>query len=121
MINWNMNGEGYTDRTAGAAMRNISMEEGKKVMAKKRNCRRTAYENAVHEKAVKIRKMTDRQLVQHMENREKEAWDDGFLQGQKDVEKLDLDGIMEKIGGIKGIGIVKMKEIRQIIQTGTGA
>ena len=61
MINWNMNGEGYTDYTAGAAMKNISREERKQAMAKKRSCRRTAYENSVHEKAVKIRKMTDGQ------------------------------------------------------------
>ena len=32
-------------------------------MAKKRNCRRTPEEIAIHEEAVKLRKMTDEQLV----------------------------------------------------------
>ena len=121
MINWNMNGEGYTDYTAGAAMKNISREERKQAMAKKRSCRRTAYENSVHEKAVKMRKMTDEQLVKHMDNLENGAWNKGFRQGQKEAEKINLDEIVEKIGAIKGIGIVKMKEIRQIIQAGIGA
>lgn len=38
-------------------------------MAKKRSCRRTADEDKVHEKAVKIRKMTDEQLVQYVNDR----------------------------------------------------
>ena len=33
-------------------------------MAKKRNCRRTADEVRIHEEAVKLRKMTDAQLVE---------------------------------------------------------
>ena len=37
-------------------------------MAKKRSCRRTVNEDKVHEKAVKIRKMTDEQLVQYVKD-----------------------------------------------------
>ena len=33
-------------------------------MAKKRNCRRTPEEASIHEEAVKLRKMTDAQLVE---------------------------------------------------------
>ena len=33
-------------------------------MAKKRNCRRTQKETAIHEEAVRLRRMTDRQLVE---------------------------------------------------------
>ncbi|MGN0686982.1 MAG: hypothetical protein ACI4KA_02610 [Oscillospiraceae bacterium] len=33
-------------------------------MAKKRNCRRTPEEVSIHEEAVKLRKMTDAQLVE---------------------------------------------------------
>lgn len=33
-------------------------------MAKKRKCRYTAEELAIHEEAVRLRKMTDRQLVE---------------------------------------------------------
>lgn len=39
-------------------------------MAKKRSCRRTADEDKIHEKAVKMRKMTDEQLVHYVEDRE---------------------------------------------------
>lgn len=38
-------------------------------MAKKRSCRRTADEDKIHEKAVKMRKMTDEQLVHYVEDR----------------------------------------------------
>ena len=33
-------------------------------MAKKKNCRRTPAEQAIHEEAVRLRRMTDRQLVE---------------------------------------------------------
>lgn len=39
------------------------MKKGMKVMAKKRSCRRTVNENRIHDKAVKMRKMTDVQLA----------------------------------------------------------
>lgn len=58
------NGEGYTDNTAGAAITGVVREEKrerKDIMAK-RSCRRTKEENKIHEKAVKMRKMTDEQL-----------------------------------------------------------
>lgn len=38
-------------------------------MAKKRNCRRTVDEDRIHEKAVKLRKMTDEQFVNYVEDR----------------------------------------------------
>ncbi|MDO4301805.1 MAG: hypothetical protein Q4D26_10490 [Clostridia bacterium] len=34
----------------------------------KRSCRRTAEENVIHYKAVKLRKMTDEQLVSYMDS-----------------------------------------------------
>lgn len=121
MVKWNMNGEGYTDRTAGAAMRKISREEREHSMAKKRSSRRTADENAIHGEAVKMRKMTDKQLVQYIEARESEAWDKGFSQGKNEAGKIDPDEIIEEIGSIKGIGIVKMKQVKQIIRARIGA
>ena len=63
MAKWNRNGEGYTDSTAGIAIQKASREESNNSMAKKRNCRRTTDENLIHERAVKMRKMTDEQLV----------------------------------------------------------
>lgn len=38
---------------------------------KKRSCRRTPREQEIHEKAVKLRKMTDEQLVSAFENAKK--------------------------------------------------
>ena len=52
-------------------------------MAKKRSCRRTVNEDKVHEKAVKIRKMTDEQLVQYVNDRVEKARSEGFNQGKK--------------------------------------
>ena len=62
MSKWNANREGYADNTASIAIQRVSKEERKNDMAK-RSCRRTTDENAIHNKAVKIRKMTDEQLV----------------------------------------------------------
>lgn len=42
-------------------------------MAKKRSCERTENENRIHEKAVKMRKMTDEQLVHYVEDRLEKA------------------------------------------------
>ena len=43
-------------------------------MGKTRSCRRTEDENKIHDKAVKMRKMTDEQLVHYVEDRvEKEV------------------------------------------------
>ena len=38
-------------------------ERRKVTMSKKRNCRRTPEEQAIHDEAVRLRKMTDQQLV----------------------------------------------------------
>ena len=44
----------------------------------KRNCRRTEDEVLIHEKAVKMRKMTDEQLVHYVEDRVAKADSEGF-------------------------------------------
>lgn len=54
-------------------------------MAKKRSCRRTVNEDKVHEKAVKIRKMTDEQLVQYVNDRVEKARSEGFNQGRSRI------------------------------------
>lgn len=120
MAKWNRNGEGYTDRTAGIAIQNISREERKIAMAKKRSCRRTADENRIHDKAVKMRKMTDGQLVRYVKDREKEAWNEGFNQGQNKAQRPNLDEIICEIQAIRGIGAVKADKIKNIIQKGLG-
>ena len=42
-------------------------------MRKKRSCRRTVDEDIIHDKAVKMRKMTDEQLVHYVEDRVEKA------------------------------------------------
>lgn len=82
---WCRNVEGYSDYTAGIAIRRASKkerEEGPK-MAKKRSCRRSTNENKTHEKAVKVRKMTDEQLVEYIENRVAKAKSEGYNEGKK--------------------------------------
>ena len=51
----------------------------------KRNCRRTEDEVRIHEKAVKMRKMTDEQLVHYVEDRVEKARSEGFNSGKKSV------------------------------------
>ena len=46
-------------------------------MAKKKSCKRTVEENIIHDRAVKIRKMTDEQIVQYMENISEKAQKEG--------------------------------------------
>lgn len=53
-------------------------------MGKKRSCRRTMDENIIHDKAVKMRKMTDEQLVHYVEDRVEKARSEGFNQGKKE-------------------------------------
>lgn len=87
-------------------------------MAKKRSCRRTENENRIHEKAVKMRKMTDEQLVHYVEDRVEKARSEGFNQGKvkASAPKVDIQSIVDEIGGIKGIGEAKLCEIRTVLK-----
>lgn len=84
-------------------------------MGKTRSCRRTEDENKIHDKAVKMRKMTDEQLVHYVEDRVEKARSEGFNQGKKNTPEIDTEMILEEIGMIKGIGAVKIQEIRTIL------
>lgn len=85
-------------------------------MGKTRSCRRTEDENKIHDKAVKMRKMTDEQLVHYVEDRVEKARSEGFNQGKTVAPEIVTDKILEKIGTIKGIGTVKLQEIRTILE-----
>lgn len=121
-------GEGYADSTAGKALQNINRERRKKErmnnMAKKRSCRRTEDENKIHEKAVKMRKMTDEQLVHYVEDRVEKARSEGFNQGKQraaPAPKIDLAAIVDEIGGIRGIGAAKLADIKAVLESRLGA
>ncbi len=87
-------------------------------MGKKRNCRRTTDENIIHEKAVKMRKMTDKQLVHYVEDRVEKARSEGFNRGRKQVtgvSQTDIEVLIEEIGRIKGVGAVTVHKIRELL------
>lgn len=111
------NGEGYADSTAGIGR--VSREERKVAMAKKRSCRRTMDENVIHEKAVKMRKMTDGQLVHYVEDRVEKARSEGFNQGKAQVPKyksISIEKIINEIGNVRGIGATKLADIQVILK-----
>lgn len=88
-------------------------------MAKKRSCRRTTDENIIHEKAVKLRKMTDEQLVHYVEDRVEKSRSEGFNQGKAQAPKhrpANIDGIIEELGGIRGLGTAKLDGIRSVLE-----
>lgn len=88
-------------------------------MPKKRSCRRTKDENIIHEKAVKMRKMTDEQLVHYVEDRVEKARSEGFNRGKEQAPKkpqVDFGKIIEEIGNVKGIGAAKLQDIKEILE-----
>lgn len=62
------------------------------------------YVPKVHEKAVKIRKMTDEQLVQYVNDRVEKARSEGFNQGKKSVTGITVNEFLKEISKIKGVG-----------------
>ena len=90
-------------------------------MSKKRSCRRTEDENKIHEKAVKMRKMTDEQLVHYVEDRVAKAHSEGYNEAKGRAPKANVDEIVSEIGNVKGIGVTKLAEIRIILTERLGA
>ena len=122
---WCRNSEGYKDYTAGIAISHASRNERKEhKMAKKRSCRRTVDEDKIHEKAVKIRKMTDEQLVHYVEDRVEKARSEGFHRGKEAAHAKPAVNIVEiigEIGSVKGIGTTKLADIKAILEKQLGA
>ncbi len=87
-------------------------------MTKRRSCRRTTDENRIHDKAVKMRKMTDEQLVHYVEDRVEKARSEGFNQGKAQaprVKPVNIVKILEEIGNIRGIGATRLLDIGVIL------
>ena len=92
-------------------------------MSKKRNCRRTTDENIIHDKAVKLRKMTDEQLVHYVEDRAEKARSEGFNQGKSQASKyksVSIEKIINEIGNVRGIGVTKLNDIKEILEKHLG-
>ena len=86
---------------------------------KKRSCRRTKDESWYHDKAVKIRKMTDEQLVNYVEDRVEKARSEGFNEGKKEAEPvptMTVAGFLAdlKDKGAKGIGAITIKKLEGV-------
>lgn len=87
-------------------------------MAKKRSCRRTEDENKIHEKAVKMRKMTDEQLVHYVEDRVNKAYAEGCAKSEKEKKPAEIDWIAveAELKKIRSIGDAKAYQIIQILK-----
>lgn len=89
-------------------------------MTKKRSCRRSVDEDIIHDKAVKMRKMTDEQLVHYVEDRVEKARSEGFNQGKKQNVPRGK-GVKEFLGFLKlnkiaGIGAVTISKLVKVAE-----
>jgi hypothetical protein len=82
----------------------------------KRSCRRTADENRIHDRAVRLRKMTDAQLVQYIEDRERKAREEAQAQPTVYEEKKGVQEFLDFIlkTRVQGIGIVTADKLMRV-------
>lgn len=112
------NREGYIDTTAALAVQRAARQERKVRRMKKRNCRRTQDESQIYEKAVKMRKMTDEQLVHYVEDRVEKARSEGRNAAKKGgslgkfLESLAVPGV------IPGVGPATVDKVRRYAEEG---
>lgn len=113
------NGEGYIDSTSATAIQSVARVERKerRSMAK-RNCRRTQDENKIHEKAVKLRKMTDTQLVHYVEDRVEKARSEGRNEGRHGGNLKNFLESLTSPGVIPGVGPATVDKIKRYAEEG---
>lgn len=113
------NGEGYTDSTAAVAIQSVARVERKeRKNMSKRNCRRTQDENRIHEKAVKMRKMTDDQLVHYVEDRVEKARSEGRKEAKKGGSLKSFLEALGNPGVIPGVGRTTVDKIKKFAEEG---
>jgi len=86
-------------------------------MAKRRSCRRTAEEEMLHDRAVRIRKMTDEQLCRYLDEESQKAFERGMEHGKKSapVKKSVGEFIAAlQISKIPGIGAVTINKLLKV-------
>ena len=81
-------------------------------MAKKRSCRRTETEDRIHEKAVKMRKMTDEQLVNYVNDLVEKAESEGFNRGKRSGGGKSIGDFVKEISELRGIGAATVSKIK---------
>lgn len=87
---------------------------------KKRNCRMTAEERGLHEQAVRLRKMTDQQLFDHIKHVREEAYTAGYTEAEAQAPASPatgktLGGFIEELAkgrckGVKSATAFKIEE-----------
>lgn len=90
-------------------------------MAKRRSCRRTAEENQWHERAVKIRKMTDEQIIRFVESEAQQKYDEGYREGlltgrQGKKKERTVGEFLKKASEMKGIGEVTINKMKRMAE-----
>lgn len=81
----------------------------------RRSCRRTEEENRLHERAVKLRKMTDEKLIKHIDDLIAEARSEGAASVEAKLPndnkvKAFLDYV--ETNGVAGIGKVTIHKLK---------
>lgn len=93
----------------------------------RRKCRLSPEELNIHEKAVKLRRMTDRQLVEYVSAEKAAAYDDGEFAGKKDVLKhqrpanqvignSSVKSFLDEIQSVSGVGTVTLKKLQNLAE-----
>ena len=86
----------------------------------KRSCDRTEEERKIHEKAVKIRKMTDEQIVEYVKNQMEKARKEG-AECEKAKAIVNKNGAKEflallQMNKIPGIGAVTINKLIKVAE-----
>lgn len=84
---------------------------------KRRSCRRTMDEAKLHEKAVKLRKMTDEQLVHYIEDRVEKARSEGENENRRGKTVKDLFDALTP-GLIPGVGMTTVDKLKKFAKEG---
>lgn len=87
-------------------------------MTKRRSCRRTVDEVKMHEKAVKVRKMTDEQLVHYIEDRVEKARSEGKNEARSGKNLRAFLESLEAPGVIPGVGPTTVNKIKRYAEEG---
>lgn len=93
----------------------------------RRKCRLSPEELGMHEQAVKLRKMTDRQLIEYVSAEKAAAYDDEEFAGKKEALKhqrpadqiIGDSGVktfLEEIQSVSGVGAVTMKKLHDLAE-----
>lgn len=83
-------------------------------MAKRRSCRRTAQEDMYHERAVKLRKMTDEQLCTYIDNEIAKAYERGLGDNKTEGKSVSEFFATITVAKIPGIGAVTISKLLKV-------